>query len=47
MQQHIYNKVNQQIEKIGNLPLNTILQIKSILIAKAIAETPKKKPEGE
>lgn len=30
-----------------SIPLNTILQINSMLIAKAIADTPKKKPEGE
>ena len=29
------------------IPLKTIRQIKSMLIARAIAETPKKKPEGE
>ena len=29
------------------LPLKTMRQIKSILIAKAIADTPKKNPEGE
>lgn len=33
--------------ELADLPLNTILQIKSMLIAKAIADTPKKKPEGE
>lgn len=35
------------MRKLQGLPLNTILQIKSMLIAKAIADTPKKKPEGE
>lgn len=35
------------MSKAQSLPLKTILQMKSILIAKAIAETPKKKPEGE
>lgn len=29
------------------LPLNSIRQMKSMLIAKAIADTPKKNPEGE
>lgn len=35
------------MENLQGLPLKTILQIKSMLIAKAIADTPKKKPEGE
>jgi hypothetical protein len=35
------------MRKLQGLPLNTILQIKSMLIAMAIADTPKKKPEGE
>lgn len=30
-----------------NIPLKTILQINSILIAREIADTPKKNPEGE
>ena len=34
-------------KRIWEVPLNTILQIKSMLIAKAIADTPKKKPDGE
>lgn len=29
------------------IPLKTIRQMKSMLIAKAIADIPKKKPEGE
>lgn len=32
---------------LKTLPLKTILQMKSILMASAIAETPKKNPEGE
>lgn len=35
------------MRKLQGSPLNTILQIKSMLIAKAIADTPKKKPEDE
>lgn len=40
------NDPNQE-RGLQAIPLNTILHMKSMLIAKEIAETPKKKPEGE
>lgn len=46
--EQIMKQNNAWHEKIKqNSPLKTIRQIKSMLIAKAIADTPKKKPEGE